>query len=115
MRQAKAVLKVILAYITLKSGCIQHKPKCTKNAGIRLVVPKIVGSNPISHPSAEFAQTSRVLVLIRRDFLSAHEANRIKNNGTPGRSEVPFSLVPNLKSSMTACNHIGFILLTKRL
>ena len=41
MHQAKAVLEVILAYITLKSGCIQHKPKYAKNAGIRLVVPKL--------------------------------------------------------------------------
>ena len=68
MHQAKAVLKAILAYITLKSGCIQHKPKCTKNAGIRLVVPKTVGSNPISHPSAERAHAYRGSVYLDRDF-----------------------------------------------
>ena len=32
------------------------------------MVPKIVGSNPISHPSAKSAQSDRVSVLLERDF-----------------------------------------------
>ena len=42
MHRAKVDAEITLAYIPLKSGCIQHKPKCTKNAGTRLVVPKAV-------------------------------------------------------------------------
>jgi len=77
----------ILAYITLKSGRFRYKPKYVKNTGIRLVVQKAVGSNPISH---------------------SHEI------GTFEKSEVLFPLFSNMKFSDTkvfivACTHIDLL------
>ena len=40
----------VSSYITSKNEHFQRKSKYTQNVGILLVVPKTVGSNPISHP-----------------------------------------------------------------